>query len=87
MSGKDMTLFRNPLKMINKVSNKSVFNSLLNGHLQNCVAFDFLNMRIDFYEIISIFAALIQKDGGIRPCDVLASCKSNSANTYPTIRS
>ncbi len=30
-----------------------------------------------------IFALLIQKDGGIRPCEVLATCAKQGATFYP----
>jgi hypothetical protein len=29
---------------------------------------------LHFTTLLSIFALLIEKDGGIRPCDVLATC-------------
>jgi len=32
--------------------------------------------------LLRIFALLIEKDGGIRPCDVLATCASQGATFY-----
>ncbi len=38
--------------------------------------------RLHITTLLRIFALLIEKDGGIRPCDVLATCASQGATFY-----
>ena len=38
--------------------------------------------HLHFTTLFRIFATLIEKDGGIRPCDVLATCAQQGAKFY-----
>lgn len=40
-----------------------------------------LHMKV----ILSKFASLIEKDGGIRPCEVLATCAYKVPTFYPAL--